>query len=56
MYGVDAMMPQELKFKSPRMENSLTQETDESVNKDLLEDYRAEALSTIARYQEGIKT
>jgi hypothetical protein len=56
MYGVEAMTSQELKFKSPWVENSLTPETNESVNKDLLKDYRAKALNTIARYQEATKT
>jgi hypothetical protein len=56
MYGAEAMTPQELKFKSPRLENNLTPETDESMNKDLLEGYMAEALNIIARYQEATKT
>lgn len=34
MYGTEAMTPQELKFKSPRVENSLASETNESVGID----------------------
>lgn len=49
------MTPQKLKFKSPRVENNLASETDEAATKDLLEDYRFEALGTIARYQEATK-
>lgn len=48
-------MPQELKFKSLRVENNSASETDKPVTKDLLKDYRAEALGTIARYQEATK-
>jgi hypothetical protein len=49
------MTPQELKFKSPRVESNSALEKDEPATKDLLEDYMAEALSTIARYQEATK-
>ena len=38
------------------MENSSTPETDEPVDKDLLEGHRVEALNTIARYQEATKS
>lgn len=49
-------IPQELKFKSPSVENSPALEADEPVDKDLLEDRRVEALDTIARYQEATKS
>lgn len=56
MYGAEAMTPQELKFKSPRLENNSAMDVDEPVNKDLLEDYRVEVLGTIIKYQEETKT
>jgi hypothetical protein len=56
MYCAEAMTPKELKFKSPRAENNSTQEADESMVMDLLRDYRVEALGTITKYQEEIKT
>jgi hypothetical protein len=56
MYGVEATTPQELKFKSPRLENNSAMDVDEPANKDLLEDYRVKALGTIIKYQEETKT
>jgi hypothetical protein len=49
------MKSKELKFKSPRVESNSAPEADELTTKDLLEGYRAEALGTIARYQEATK-
>lgn len=54
MYGTEAMTPQELKCKSPRVENNSDPKA-EPVDKDLLEDHRVEALNIIARYQEATK-
>lgn len=55
MYDAEAMMPQELKFKSPRLENNLDPEANEPVDKDFLEDHIVEALNAIIRYQEATK-
>jgi hypothetical protein len=43
MYSVEAMTPQELKFKSLRVENNSMSGTDEPATKYLLKDYRTEA-------------
>jgi hypothetical protein len=50
------MTPQELNFKSPRVENNSATGVDEPADKDLLEDYIVNVLGTIIKYQEEIKT
>ena len=56
MYDAEAMTLQQIKFKSPRVENSPAPEVDEPMDKDMLEDHRVDALNTIARYQEATKS
>jgi hypothetical protein len=55
MYGTEAMTPQEIKFKSSRVQEHSTLEEDKLATKDLLEDYRVEALVKITKYQEAVK-
>lgn len=55
MYDAEAMTPQELKFKSSRLENNLDPEANEPAYKDFLEDDIVKALNAIIRYQEATK-
>lgn len=55
MYGAEAMTPQQIKFKSLRAQVQSTLEADEPATKDLLKDYKTEALAKITKYQEATK-
>lgn len=55
MYGAEAMTPQQIKFKSLRAQVQSTPEADEPATKDLLKDYKTEALAKITKYQEATK-
>jgi hypothetical protein len=55
MYGSEAMIPQELKHRSPRTNVTATPDVDDSTTKDLLDGDRVLALETLNRYQAQTK-